>query len=385
MKTVAKPRVFISYTWRPDDSSNPSDKPQARGLELADRLRAAGLDSRIDQYFLRPRHGFEKPYRRPGDKVEPWVLWAGAQIQEADFVLLMCSAQYSATVCKSPLWDDSTLQQWPDVPDELKFKLQEPDLRCEHWRAMPDDLKFKLQEYQLDESKGKKNKVPYTWWDWHFMIQDMESGRAEKQKFIPVGFLPYSSVSHYVPYFIKGESYCNLDSDEDFEGLLRGMKTQFRIRHPREGIFVSYSHEDKKLFDEFLTMMAPAIQRGVVDIWDDTKIAIGAKWKEEIQNALASAKVAVLLVSQNFLKSQFITDHELRELLRAAEEEGVTVFWIYLSSCLYEQTEIAKYQAAHDVARPLDQRTKSQRQAIWSEVCTKLVRLAAASSRPIKC
>ena len=43
MKTVAKPRVFISYTWRPDDSSNPSDKPQARGLELADRLRAAGL------------------------------------------------------------------------------------------------------------------------------------------------------------------------------------------------------------------------------------------------------------------------------------------------------------------------------------------------------
>ena len=121
------------------------------------------------------------------------MLWAGAQIQEADSVLLMCSAQYSATVCKSPLWDDSTGQQWPDVPDELKFKFQEPDLRCEHWRAMPDDLKFKLQEYQLDESKGKKNKVPYTWWDWHFMIQDMESGRAEKQKFIPVGFMPYSS------------------------------------------------------------------------------------------------------------------------------------------------------------------------------------------------
>jgi hypothetical protein len=357
MKTVAKPKVFISYTWRPDDPSNPNDNPKARGLKLADRLRAAGLDCRIDQYFLLSRHGFVKPQRRPGDKVEPWVIWAGAQIQDADFVLLVCSAQYAATVSKSLLGGDLT---W------------------EEWHAMPDDLKFKLQEYQMDEKTEKKDKLPYAWWDWHFMIQDMESGRAERQKFIPVGFGPYSSVSQHVPYFIKGESYYNLDSDEDFEGLLRGIKTQFRIRHPREGIFVSYSHKDKKLFNEFNTMMAPAIQKGVVDIWDDTKIETGAKWREEIQDALASAKVAVLLVSQNFLESKFIAQHELPQLLRAAEEEGATVFWIYLSSCLYEQTEIEKYQAAHDVARPLDRRTKSERQAILSEVCAKLIRLAAS-------
>jgi hypothetical protein len=54
MKAVAKPKVFISYTWRPDDPSDPKDEPVARGKMLADRLRAAGLDSRIDQYFLRP-------------------------------------------------------------------------------------------------------------------------------------------------------------------------------------------------------------------------------------------------------------------------------------------------------------------------------------------
>jgi hypothetical protein len=61
-------------------------------------------------------------------------------------------------------------------------------------------------------------------------------------------------------------------------------------------------------------------------------------------------------------------------LLRAAEEEGATIFWIFLSSCLYEHT--AKYQAAHDVSRPLDRRTKSERQTILSEVCAKLIRLA---------
>jgi tetratricopeptide (TPR) repeat protein len=147
----------------------------------------------------------------------------------------------------------------------------------------------------------------------------------------------------------------------------------------RKNVFISYSHKDTKLFEEFKTMLAPAIRDGVVDLWDDTRIVPGAKWKDEILKALRSAKVAVLLVSQHFLASDFISRHELPPLLKAAQEEGVTVFWIYLSSCLYEQTEIASYQAAHDVSKPLDRLDKPHRQAVLSEVCAKLVRLAQPS------
>ncbi|HEX7676989.1 MAG TPA: toll/interleukin-1 receptor domain-containing protein [Thermoanaerobaculia bacterium] len=144
----------------------------------------------------------------------------------------------------------------------------------------------------------------------------------------------------------------------------------------RDKIFISYSHKDKRLFEEFKTMLAPAIRDGIVDVWDDRKIDPGAKWKEEINTALASAKVAVLLVSQNFLASDFIAKNELPLLLAAAQKEGVTVFWIYFSSCLYEQTEIATYQAAHDVSKPLDRLDKPHRQAVFSEVCAKLIRRA---------
>jgi hypothetical protein len=40
----------------------------------------------------------------------------------------------------------------------------------------------------------------------------------------------------------------------------------------RKRIFVSYSHKDTRLFEEFKTMLAPAIRSGLVDLWDDQKI-----------------------------------------------------------------------------------------------------------------
>ena len=144
----------------------------------------------------------------------------------------------------------------------------------------------------------------------------------------------------------------------------------------RDKIFISYSHKDKKLFEEVKTMIAPAIMDGTLDVWDDKRIAPGAKWKEEIRKAVASAKVAVLLVSQHFLNSEFIAKKELRPLLAAAKKEGVTVFWIYLSSCLYERTEIASYQAAHDVSKPLDMLDKPKRGAAFSEICAKLIEVS---------
>lgn len=137
----------------------------------------------------------------------------------------------------------------------------------------------------------------------------------------------------------------------------------------RNQVFVSYSHKDKKWLTTLQTFLKPHVREGGLTVWDDTHIKPGAKWKDEIKEALSRAKVAVLLVSSYFLASDFIAKDELPPLLKAAEEEGLTIIWIPVSFSAYKKTAIAQYQAAHDPNKPLDSLKGAQRSKTLVEVC----------------
>jgi WD40 repeat protein len=164
--------------------------------------------------------------------------------------------------------------------------------------------------------------------------------------------------------------------------LLRQQKSTDKTETPsmpqstRDQVFVSYSHKDKKWLEKFQTMLKPLVRNRTISVWDDTTIPVGGKWKEQIDVALAVAKVAVLLVSPNFLESDFIAKHELPPILNAAAQDGLVIFWVYVSSCVYQATEIKDYQAAHDISKPLDSLTPAKRNAVLAAVCRKIEAVA---------
>ncbi|UCD81975.1 MAG: macro domain-containing protein [Desulfobacterales bacterium] len=140
-------------------------------------------------------------------------------------------------------------------------------------------------------------------------------------------------------------------------------------RSSAKEVFISYSHKDQKWLKRLQDMLKPLLRKGSVSIWDDTTIKAGAAWRAEIEEALKSAKAAVLLVSSDFLASEFIAENELPQLLAAARRNDLKILWVLISPCMYKQTKIKDYQAAHDISKPLAGLKRTARDNALVEVC----------------
>lgn len=89
-----------------------------------------------------------------------------------------------------------------------------------------------------------------------------------------------------------------------------------------------------------------------MDVWVDTRIAAGDKWKEAIEKALGKTQVAILLVSADFLASDFIINNA--PLLEKAKSEGVTIIPVILRPCrLTREKTLSQFQAINSPDEPV--------------------------------
>ncbi|HLP47416.1 MAG TPA: TIR domain-containing protein [Candidatus Kapabacteria bacterium] len=123
----------------------------------------------------------------------------------------------------------------------------------------------------------------------------------------------------------------------------------------RKKIFISYSHSDKEWLLRVQTHLRVLKNDAVnIDIWDDTRIDAGMKWKKEIEKALNETKIAVLLISTDFLASDFITKNELPPLLKAAEHDGATILpLILMPSRFTKDKNLSQFQTVNDPDKEL--------------------------------
>ncbi len=147
--------------------------------------------------------------------------------------------------------------------------------------------------------------------------------------------------------------------------LLHFVAPQVQVTRP---VFVSYSHKDAEWLAKLRMFIRPLEDQGMLRVWDDTDIKPGAVWMDEIRQSLDSARVAVFLITQNFLNSEFIRDKELPVLLKNAQDRGCLIFWIAVSTSTVDDSAIARFQAANDPSKPLDSLSEPDQNRVLKQI-----------------
>ena len=145
-------------------------------------------------------------------------------------------------------------------------------------------------------------------------------------------------------------------------------------------ILIAYCYPDQKWLDRVRAAM-PSMAPEDFFLWDERKFRNANSWRAELANALAESSLAVMLVSDLFLDSDFIARAKFPALLaRARHEGGPRICWALVSHCLYEDAGIDPALALNDLDRPLDGISVSKREAAVAVVAGKMKALAAGET-----
>ncbi|HEY5326136.1 MAG TPA: toll/interleukin-1 receptor domain-containing protein [Mucilaginibacter sp.] len=159
--------------------------------------------------------------------------------------------------------------------------------------------------------------------------------------------------------------------------IVAHQKNQSNPIQERNKVFISYSHFDSEYLIDIQRHFKPFLSQ--IDCWDDSKIQPGQKWKDEIKKAIEGTKVAILLVSTDFLGSEFISTDELPPLLKAAEENGAVILIVILKPCLFEEFEaLNKYQAMNPPNNPVMKMNKTEVEELYVNLVRQTKRILEA-------
>lgn len=120
-----------------------------------------------------------------------------------------------------------------------------------------------------------------------------------------------------------------------------------------------------------------------IEPWDDSRIRPGADWRQEIRTAVEKANVAVLLISADFLASEFIRENELPPLLKAAQKEGAVIIPLIVSPSLFMRNpELARFHAINSPSAPLVSATRGEQESAFVAIAEAIIEKATSRRAP---
>jgi hypothetical protein len=117
-------------------------------------------------------------------------------------------------------------------------------------------------------------------------------------------------------------------------------------------IFCSYAREDEPLLKKLKAHLYPLQRSGLIDVWYDRDISAGSDWEKQIKERLNTAHIILLLVSPDFMASDYCYGIEMQRALERHEQGEAQVIPIIVRP-VYWQDVLGKLQALPRNAIPV--------------------------------
>jgi TIR domain-containing protein/FHA domain-containing protein len=118
-------------------------------------------------------------------------------------------------------------------------------------------------------------------------------------------------------------------------------------------IFCCYARKDKLLQEQLFNHLEPLRRSGQISTWYDREILPGTEWKQEIDKYLNTADIVLLLISPNFMASDYCYSVEMNRALERQKAGEVRVIPIILRPVNWKDTPIGALQALPPEGRPV--------------------------------
>jgi internalin A len=148
---------------------------------------------------------------------------------------------------------------------------------------------------------------------------------------------------------VVGHEVVELEVQELLNGVdLEGTRRKARATEPKNKamrLFYSYSHRDEQLRNELETHLKLLQRQGLIETWQDRKIEAGEEWKEKIDENLERADIILLLVSSDFIASDYCYEMEMSRALERHEKGDARVVPVIVRDVNWVHAPFAKLQS----------------------------------------
>ena len=137
--------------------------------------------------------------------------------------------------------------------------------------------------------------------------------------------------------------------------LIRSLRTSeldMASNAPLE-VFYSYAHEDKDLRDELEKHLKLLQRNGLIANWHDRRIGVGAEWRDEIDAHVRSASIILLLISADFVASDYCYGVEMKLALERHAGHVAIVIPVILRPVDWSTAPFARLQALPRDCKPI--------------------------------